>query len=145
MHFPAIVEKGVEFIKELPVDQFIALCSADNLYIKDEKIVVDLIEEYIHHRDELPLLPEEDPTKDWSHLREDEKAKRLEEEKKGDEEAKKKKDEEEKKEADEFAKLDEQGKIQAKWRKKVNEIHKKALERLTIRRLSKTQKTELFK
>ena len=106
---------------------------------------MDLIESYIHHRDELPLLAEEDPSKDWSHLREDEKAKRLEEEKKAEEEAKKKNDEEEKKEADEFAKLDDLGKIQSKWRKRVMESHNKALERLAVKRLSKAQKTELFK
>lgn len=137
MHFPKIVEKGIEFIKELPIEQFIALCSADNLYIQDEKIVVDLIETYIHARDDLPLLTEEDPSKNWSHLREDEKTKRLEEEKKGQEEEKKKQDEEAKKQADEFAKLDELGKIQSKWRKRVEESHTKALERLTMRRLTK--------
>jgi hypothetical protein len=75
--------------------------------------------------------------KDWSNLKEEEKAKRLEEEKKKDEEEKKKSDEEAKKEADEFAKLDELGKIQSKWRKKVQDIHTKALERLTVKRLSK--------
>jgi len=60
--------KGSEFLKVLPVDSFRSLCVADNLYIEEEKIVVDLIEGYIKHRDPLPLLDEENPLKDWSNL-----------------------------------------------------------------------------
>jgi len=45
-------------------------------------IVVTLIEEYIKHRDTLPLLDEEKPVKDLSILTEEEKKKREEEEKK---------------------------------------------------------------
>lgn len=83
--------------------------------------------------------------RDWSNLTVEEKAKREEEEKKKGEEEKKAKDEEEKKELDEFNKLDDLGKIQHKWRKKVQDIHNKALERLTVKRLTKAQKTDLFK
>lgn len=104
-------EQGTIFLKDLPVDSFKSIVSADNLYIQDEKIVVDLIEEYLKHRDDLPLLDEENPLKDWSNLTEEEKTKRLEEEKKQQEEEKKKSDEEEKKAADEFGKLDDLGKI----------------------------------
>ena len=75
-------EQGLNFIKELPVDYFQNLCSADNLYIETEMIVVTLIEEYIKHRDTLPLLDEEKPVKDLSILTEEEKKKREEEEKK---------------------------------------------------------------
>lgn len=70
-----------------------------------------MIEAFIKHRETLPLLDEENPLKDWSHLTEEEKKKREEEEKKRGEEEKKKRDEEEKKGNDEFAKLDELGKI----------------------------------
>jgi membrane protein involved in colicin uptake len=96
-----------------------------------------LIEGYIKHRDELPLLDEEDPMKNWSNLTEEEKKKREEENAKKNEEEKKKSDEEEKKQADEYAKLDEQGKIQANWNKKVEAIHKGALDRLKLKRLTK--------
>lgn len=71
-----------------------------------------MIENYLKHREGLPLLDEENPLKDWSNLTEEEKNKRLEEEKKKHEEEKKAKDEEEKKANDEFAKLDDLGKIQ---------------------------------
>lgn len=107
--------------------------------------MVDLIEGYLKHREGLPLLDEENPLKDWSNLTQEEKDKRLAEEAKLKEEEKKKKDEEEKKQADEFAKLDDLGKIQHKWRKKVEDTHGKALERLTVKRLTKAQKTDLFK
>lgn len=99
--------------------------------------MVDLIEGYLKHREGLPLLDEENPLKDWSNLTQEEKDKRLAEEAKLKEEEKKKKDEEEKKQADEFAKLDDLGKIQHKWRKKVEDTHGKALERLTVKRLTK--------
>ena len=106
---------------------------------------MDLIENYLKRREELPLLDEENPLKDWSHLNEEEKKKREEEEKKKHEEEKKLKDEEEKKHNEEFAKLDEVGKIQSTWRKKVDETHSKATDRLKLKRLSKAQKLELFK
>lgn len=93
-------------MKDLPVEYFRNLCEADNLYIEDEKIVVNLIEEYLNHRKDLPLLPEELPQIDPSLLTEEEKKKREEEEKKKHEEAKKAKDEEEKKELDAFNALD---------------------------------------
>ena len=128
---------GLKFLKDLPVDAFKGIMSADNLYIHEEKIVVDLIEEYLKHRDELPMLDEENPMKDWSNLTEEEKTKRTEEEKKHKEEETKKKEEENKKEADEFAKLDELGKIQSTWRKKIDDVHHKALDRLAVKRLGK--------
>jgi len=76
-------------LKDLPVRYFKQVCSADSLYIQEEKFVVHLIEKYIEHRKDLPWLDEEDPLKDWSHLTEQEKANRIEEEKKKDEEEKK--------------------------------------------------------
>lgn len=75
--------------------------------------------------------------KDWTHLTEEEKKKRQEEDTKKAEEAKKAKDEEEKKETDKFNALDELGKIQSRWTKKVSEVHAKALERLAVKRLTK--------
>jgi BTB And C-terminal Kelch len=138
-------EKGLEFLRDLPADAIKSLCAADNLYIQDEKIVVDLIEGYLKHRETLPILDEDNPLKDWSNLTEEEKAKRKEEEDKLAEEEKKKAEEEKKKEDDEYAKLDELGKIQANWNKKVEDVHKQSLDRLAVKRLNKAQRTELFK
>ena len=69
-------EKGLEFLRDLPAEAFRSLCAADNLYIQDEKLVVDLIQGYLKHREALPLLDEENPLKDWSNLTEEEKKKR---------------------------------------------------------------------
>ena len=129
--------KGLQFLKDLPAEAFRSFCQADNLYILDEKIVVDLIIEYLNHREGLPILDEDDPMKNWSNLTEEEKKKRQEEDSKRAEEEKKKSEEEVKKQADEYAKLDELGKIQANWNKKVDETHKNALDRLAVKRLTK--------
>lgn len=107
--------------------------------------MVDLIEGYLKHREGLPLLDEENPLNDWSFLTEEEKAQRTEQQRKKAEEEEKAKAEEEKKAGEEFAKLDELGKVQHKWRGRVKEIHAKALDRLNVRRLSKVEKVELFK
>ena len=93
------------------MDYFKNLCDADNLYIEDEKLVVNLIEEYLNHRKDLPLLPEETPQIDLSLLTEEERKKREEEEGKKHEEEKKAKEEEEKKDLDAFNALDDLGKI----------------------------------
>lgn len=111
-------------MRDLPFEAFKSLCAADNLYIQDEKIVVDLIEGYLKHRDTLPILDEDNPLKDWSNLNEEEKKKRQEEQDKKSEEEKKKGEEEKKKQDDEYAKLDDLGKIQSNWIKKVDDVHK---------------------
>jgi len=139
MHFTEISgqDKGMQFLMDLPENAFRSLCSADNLYITDEQIVVDLIVKYLKYRDDLPILDEDNPMKNWTNLTEEEKKKREEEEAKQKEEEKKKHEEEEKKEADEFAKLDDLGKIQHTWNKKVQEIHDKAHDALAKKRLNK--------
>lgn len=139
MHFDKVSqdEKGLQFLRDLPAEAFRSVCEADNLYIQDEKIVVDLISGYLKHREGLPILDEENPLKDWSNLTEEEKKKREEEEQKKKDEEKKAHDEEEKKLADEFAKLDELGKIQATWAKKVDAIHHGSTDRLAVKRLTK--------
>ena len=69
------------------------MCSADNLSIQSENVVVNLIEDYLKHRESLPLLKEEDPSKDISNLTEEEKEARktAEEAKKEEEKAAKEK------------------------------------------------------
>lgn len=90
-------------------------------------------------------MDEENPLKVHSHLTEQEKAHRKEEEKKKDEEEKKKNDEEEKKATDAYTALDELGKIKHDWSKKLQLVQKECEGKLKMKRLSKDEKTELFK
>ena len=112
--------------------------------IKDEKELCNLFEKYLKHRESLPPLKEEDPSQDWSHLTEEEKEnrKKADEEKSAADNAKK---EEEKKASDDaYAALDDLGKANADWNKKVDEMHVECNNRLKISRLSKQQKFDLF-
>jgi len=108
-NFAEVKDKGSEFLLDLPAEAFTELCAADNLYIEQEKFVVELIEHYLKRREGLPLLDEENPLKDWSALTEEERKKRQEEDAKKDEEAKKAKEEEEKNELDKFNALEDLG------------------------------------
>ena len=137
--------KGIKFLMDLPADAFTSIASADNLYITDESIVVKLVRDYLDCRKDLPLLDEENPKKDWSNLNEEEIKKRKEDETKAQEEENKKVEEAKKVALDEYNKLDELGKIQHDWNKKVEDIHTKATDRLAIKRLTKEEKKELFR
>ena len=147
IHFQEISkqEKGLQFLMDLPEKAFRSLISADNLYITDEQIVVDLIVKYLKHRDHLPILDEDNPLKNWENLKEEEKKNREEEEAKAKEEEAKLKEADAAKEKEEFDKLDDLGKIQFTWNKKVMDIHHEATDALALKRLSKEQRKELFK
>ena len=78
-HIDAILatEKGTSFLLSLPYEKMHSLCSKSSLCVTDEKELVTLFTKYLEHREALrPLLPEEDPWRDWSHLTEEEKEKR---------------------------------------------------------------------
>lgn len=122
---------------DLPADAFTSIASADNLYITEESIIIKLVRDYLEHRKELPLLDEENPKKDWTNLNEEEIKKRKEDEAKEKEEENKKIEAAKKAADDEYNKLDDLGKIQHNWNKKVEEIHTKASDRLALKRLSK--------
>lgn len=145
-NFAAISQnpKGIKFLMDLPADAFTSLISADNLYITDESIVIKLVRDYLDSRKDLPLLDEENPKKDWSNLNEEEIKKRKEDEAKHQEEENKIHEAAKKAAEDEYNKLDELGKIQHNWNKKVEELHVKAHDRLALKRLTKDQKKELF-
>lgn len=127
----------MKFLMDLPADAFTSIASADNLYITEESIIIKLVRDYLECRKELPLLDEENPKKDWTNLNEEEIKKRKEDEAKEKEEENKKIEEAKKAADDEYNKLDDLGKIQHNWNKKVEEIHTKASERLALKRLSK--------
>jgi hypothetical protein len=74
--------------------------------------VVKIIERYLNHRRALPLLDEENPANDWTHLTEEEKKNREEAKVKSTDEKALAKVEEEKKSEAALAGLDPLGKIQ---------------------------------
>ena len=57
----------------LPHQQLKEFCESDKLEITNEKDLLDLFERYLKAREKLPLLPEEDPSQDWTHLTPEEK------------------------------------------------------------------------
>lgn len=61
-------ENFYRHILDLPFDYVKNIFSSDELAVSNEHDLVNLIEKYLAHRDKLPLLPEEDPSLDWSHL-----------------------------------------------------------------------------
>jgi hypothetical protein len=104
-------KNGAEFLNKLPFEEFYELISNEELNVSAEMEVVRTICRYLTYRKTLPLLEEEDPAKDWSHLTEEEKKHRGEQKAKADEEHKKRTEEESKHKAEAFAKLDELGKV----------------------------------
>jgi hypothetical protein len=108
---------------ELPFQNLKEFCESDKLELTNEKDLLDLFERYLKVREKLPLLPEEDPAQDWTHLTPEEKEgrKKLKEEK--DVITKAAKEEEEKNAQAAYDALDPMGKINANWGKKVNAIH----------------------
>lgn len=143
-NFDLVAKTGSKFLQDLPVEYFTSLCKADNLQIKEEKVVVDLIEAYLKRREDLPLLDEENPLMDWSSLTSAEKALREEQKKKQAEEEGKIKEEEKKKKEEEFKVLEKLPKIQYTWNELVQVSHKEAEGRLHVNRLTKAQKKNLF-
>ena len=69
-------------MKALPEEYLRNLLEADGLNLTEEKVIVEILEAFLDHRKDLPLLDEEDPKKDWSNLTPEERAAREEEEKK---------------------------------------------------------------
>lgn len=58
---------------DLPFDYVKNIFASDDLAVSNEHDLVELISKYLNHRDKLPLLPEEDPSLDWSMLTDAEK------------------------------------------------------------------------
>ena len=54
------------------------MLQSDDLHVIDERIILELVEAYLLHRNALPPLPEEDPAKDWSMLTAEERKQREE-------------------------------------------------------------------
>ena len=114
------------------------MCSSNSLCISDEHQLVKLFEKFLQHRESLPLLEEDDPSKNLSNLTEEERKAREEAQAKQKEEEEKVKAEEEKKAEDEYKALVPLDRFNFDWAKKVDKLfHKEAEARLKINRLSK--------
>jgi hypothetical protein len=105
-------KEGSQFMNEMPFDAFLDFISHDNIEISEEIDIVKMITKYLQKRNSImPLLPEEDPVNDLTHLTEEEKKVREVAKAKHVEEEKKKHVEEEKKNEDKVKAMDELGKI----------------------------------
>jgi hypothetical protein len=74
-HFSSILNsrEGGKFLNELHYKYFLQLVSGDKLGVREDKDVVKAINEYIEARQGLPLLPEENPANEITHLTVEEK------------------------------------------------------------------------
>jgi len=66
-------EDGTNFLLNLPIKYFMSLCKSDALNIHSENTLIEFIQKYLKHRDELPKLPEEEVQLDLSLLTDAEK------------------------------------------------------------------------
>lgn len=122
-----------------------SLVKNNNLCIADEGVLVPLFERYLKHRESLPLLAEEDKSKDVSNLTEEELKARTEAQTKAKEEETKAKEDEVKAKADAYTALSILEKHNHDWAKHVDtKFHLTSDANLKINRLSKDQKRELF-
>lgn len=62
-------EKGLEFIMSLPFQYIKNICESNQLTIDNENDLVRLLEKYLNHRKDLPLLDEEKPKIDEEFLK----------------------------------------------------------------------------
>ena len=53
-------EDGTNFLLNLPIKYFMSLCRSDALNIHNENTLIQFIEKYLKHRDNLPKLQEEE-------------------------------------------------------------------------------------
>lgn len=138
---------GAAFLLSLPYSQMKSLCASNSLNIKDEYILVDLFERYLAHRDHLPKLAEEerklDDFKDLLTKEEIEARNKLKEEEEAA--AKAKQEEEAKKKEEEYKALDPWQRFNRHYEEIVAKTHTHIQDRLKLQRLSKAERTELFK
>jgi hypothetical protein len=116
-------ENFYRHILDAPFENVKNIFSSDDLAISNEYDLVSLIEKYLAHRDKLPLLAAENPSLDWSMLTEAEKEARQKAKEEEEKAGEAKKAEETKAADDAYNALDELGKINADWAKKVSKVH----------------------
>lgn len=91
--------------------------------IKNENVLVNLFESYFKHRETCPILPEEDPMNDTTHLTPEEVKARGEAKAAVREEEKKQREEEAKAKEDAYNALDGLQKANKDWEIKVDTVH----------------------
>ena len=102
-----------DHLMSLPIPIFTEVLGEESLHVADEIFVVKAIDQYLRFRDTIrPLLEEEDPANDTTHLTEEEKKHREEVKAQHAEERKKAEEEALAKEAEAVAAMDALGKIQ---------------------------------
>ena len=130
----------------IPFRYMKSLLQSNQLNVSEEKVLIELFEKYLKHCETLPALPEEDESSKLAHLLTPEEQKTRADRK---EEENKKKEEEAKAKEDayntEYGALKDFEKYNWDWRKKVEAVSKDCIARAKITRLTKEQKTELFR
>lgn len=145
-HFDEVAksEEGMEFFSVLPFEPFLKLIRSNDINIESENVVVKLVDTYLNRRKGLPLLAEEDPKNDWTHLTEEEKAAR-EEAKKNTEDEKNQAEEEAKaKKQEEFESKNDVQKVQTQIHDKIEEEGKEINKVLEVVRMNKAQRKMIF-
>jgi hypothetical protein len=148
-HFDEIIQDvtGLNFIMSLPPMYLTSLLQSNALNIKDEHVLIGVLETYLDHRKDLPDFPENDPALKYYELAPAEEKKRIDDEKAKDAEEKKKaKEEEEKKVEDEVTKMPAYGQYNHHWNAKVTTMtHAESAARVKLVRLRDADKKELFR
>lgn len=116
----------------LPFSNFRNVCDSNGLNITDEMMLISLFEKYLDHRESLPILPEEDPKRDWSILTEEELKKRNDDKEIADKAKNDEKEAKVKAKEEEYNKLEEHEKFNADWDVKVEKAHKEAADRMKL-------------
>ena len=134
----------VQFLVKVPYKYILALCASTNLCLSNEKALADMIEKYLIHREGLPLLEEEDPSRDWSHLTEEEKVGRRLQEQKKLEDANAEILNKSREEKRIYNYSDKYERFNIDWQKVISSVHEEAQKRLQVKRLTKEEKKQLF-
>jgi hypothetical protein len=135
----------MKFLLKLPWMNLKAILDDNKLNIKEERILINLLEKFLDHRKDLPIPKEDDPKLKTDNLTQAELDARalLKEEEQKTKDA----DAEAKKTADEAARAaltTDQEKIDWDQKKIQNGHHAKAADNLKIKKLSKAEQRNLF-
>lgn len=126
---------GIYFLSQLPLSYFRNLMKGDNLNVDNETRVLECVEKYIRHRND--IHPDKTP--------EEKKAEIAARAAAGGVPIPDPEEEENKKKEEEFKALDDAGKIQWRKNEEVNNLRKEANERMRVRGMRPEDKRELFK
>lgn len=81
-------KNGQDLLNDLPFESVLPILQNDDLNVRAEIDIASIVIAYLTHRNKLPLLDEEDPSKKWDNLTPEEKKNREEIKKKEEEDKK---------------------------------------------------------